>query len=84
MTVKGKYIYRCGMATCGKEVGLGISPTDFPTCNGTDNSHHRLMDFIESRSKDIPRHVKESGIKKSKLRDKGSGYKNRDGGNWIE
>ena len=83
MTVKGKYVYRCGMPTCGQMVGTNVAPTIFPTCNGDHGSHHRLMDFVEDLSKEIPSHVQESGIKKSVLGDKDSGYKTRDGGNWV-
>ena len=54
-----KYQYRCGMPGCGKQVGSSVAMYDYPTCNGNDNSHHRLMDFIESESKAIPPHVEE-------------------------
>lgn len=80
---KGKYIYRCSLHSCGREVGASVEPATFPTCNGNEGSHSKLMDFIEDRSRGIPRHITESGIKKSIPGDKDSGYKTRDGGNWV-
>jgi hypothetical protein len=41
------------------------------------------MDFIEDESKSIPKHVMETNKKRVTLHDKDSGYKTRDGGNWV-
>lgn len=55
-----KYTYRCGMQGCGRGFSTDVGISDYPTCNGEEGSHSRLMDFIGSESKGVPSHVKES------------------------
>ena len=47
------------MATCHKVTSTSISPSDYPTCSGTNGSHYKLMNFIEELSGGVPKHVNE-------------------------
>jgi hypothetical protein len=64
--ITGKYIYRCGMPGCRRAVGTNVAPSEYPVCNGTNKSHLRSMDFIESESKAIPDHVEEGHKQRKK------------------
>jgi hypothetical protein len=73
-----KFIYRCPFHTCDKQVGMDVSPSQYPECHG---AHDRIMDFIEAESRAVPSHITKSNQKP--MASEFDENRKVNGGNWI-
>lgn len=76
--MKKLYIYRCPYTTCDHTVETSFELTDYPQCNG---AHSKVMDFFESESTGVPKHIADS---KQKPVGEFSEDRKVNGGNWIK
>lgn len=66
------FYYSCPFSTCDNKYDSPVQLSAFPWCPG--DAHERVMDFIESKSSGVPRHVQEDTNAQGRKR----------GGNWIK
>ena len=71
---RGTYHYECPFTTCTRKYVSPVELSEYPWC--PENSHTRAMNFHESESSGIPRHVQDDtgGI---------APKRRKNGGNWI-
>jgi hypothetical protein len=51
-----KYVYVC--AICKKPQTFPIQPLAAPTCQGPENTHHKVMEFVPEMSEGTPDYLK--------------------------